>query len=32
MQFLSQLRIGPRLAAGFVIVLLLSAIGNSYAL
>jgi len=32
MQFLSQLRIGPRLAAGFGIVLLLSAIGTSYAL
>lgn len=32
MQFLSQLRIGSRLAAGFGIVLLLSAIGTSYAL
>jgi methyl-accepting chemotaxis protein len=32
MQFLSQLRIGPRLAAGFGIVLLLSAMGTSYAL
>jgi len=32
MQFLSQLRIGPRLAAGFGIVLLLSALGTSYAL
>ncbi|WP_083941309.1 methyl-accepting chemotaxis protein [Pseudoduganella violaceinigra] len=32
MQVLSQLRIGPRLAAGFGIVLLLSAIGTSYAL
>ncbi|MGW8393881.1 methyl-accepting chemotaxis protein [Pseudoduganella sp. HUAS MS19] len=32
MQFLSQLRIGPRLAAGFGIVLMLSAIGTSYAL
>ena len=31
MQFLSQLRIGSRLAAGFGIVLLLSAIGTSYA-
>ncbi|WP_426339201.1 methyl-accepting chemotaxis protein [Pseudoduganella sp. S-14] len=32
MQFLSQLRIGSRLAAGFGIVLLLSAIGTGYAL
>jgi methyl-accepting chemotaxis protein len=32
MQLLSQLRIGSRLAAGFGIVLLLSAIGTSYAL
>ena len=32
MQILTQLRIGPRLAAGFGIVLLLSAIGTSYAL
>ncbi|WP_082591266.1 methyl-accepting chemotaxis protein [Duganella sp. Root198D2] len=32
MQFLSRLRIGPRLAAGFGIVLLLSAIGTGYAL
>ena len=32
MQFLSQLRIGPRLAAGFGVVLLLSALGTSYAL
>ena len=32
MQFLSQLRIGSRLAAGFGIVLLLSAISTSYAL
>ncbi len=32
MQFLSKLRIGPRLAAGFGIVLLLSALGTSYAL
>ena len=32
MQFLSQLRIGPRLAAGFGIVLLLSALGTAYAL
>ena len=32
MQFLSQLRIGPRLAAGFGIVLLLSAINTGYAL
>jgi methyl-accepting chemotaxis protein len=32
MQILSQLRIGPRLAAGFGIVLLLSALGTAYAL
>ena len=32
MQILTQLRIGPRLAAGFGIVLLLSALGTGYAL